>query len=122
MSESSSVPTTAIHNPNDVTSQTRSHYRKPRSPRVLGGVLAFVGAAILVFSLKYFLFHAMTASDEYIGTRLWVVGSWLFGGGIALTIARPWIAALVGFVSPVLTFIVAMLLYFTLLFLGPMFL
>ncbi|MDA0283045.1 MAG: hypothetical protein O3B86_06785, partial [Planctomycetota bacterium] len=67
----------------------------------------------------YFLFHPMTDTDEYIGTRLWIVGSWLLGGGIALTIARPWVAVLVGFFSPSLTLTMALFLYLALAILFP---
>lgn len=87
----------------------------------MGAALALGGAAILVYSLKYFLFGPMTASDERIGSRLWMVGSWLLGGGVTLTFARPWVAALVAFFSPALTFGMAMLLYILLALLGPMF-
>lgn len=100
---------------------SNDRYRKPRIHRIVGVTLALAGAAILAFSLQFFLFHPMTATDEYIGPRMWFVGSWLLGGGITLAIARPWVAALVGFCSPALTFGVAMLLYFVLLFLAPMF-
>jgi len=61
----------------------------------------------------------MTATDELIGGRMWIVGSWLLGGGVTLTIARPWVAALVGFFSPAFTFAMALLLYFVLLLLAP---
>lgn len=103
----------------DKTNHSNDRYRKPRTHRLVGVTLALAGAGILAFSLPFFLFHPMTATDEYIGTRLWIVGSWLLGGGVTLTIARPWIAALVGFFSPTLTFGIAMLLYFVLLFLAP---
>jgi len=85
----------------------------------VGVALALAGAAILAFSLQFFLFHPMTATDELIGGRMWIVGSWLLGGGVTLTIARPWVAALVGFFSPALTFAMALLLYFVLLLLAP---
>lgn len=99
----------------------RSNYQNPKPRiRVIGGVaLALGGGAILAYSTQYFLFHPMTATDEYIGLRMWIVGSWLLGAGFTLTIARPWVAALVGFFAPALTFGIAMLLYFVLLLLAP---
>jgi hypothetical protein len=81
---------------------------------IVGVALALAGAAILAFSLQFFLFHPMTATDEYIGQRMWIVGSWLLGGGVTLTIARPRVAALVGFFAPALTFGMAMVLYIVL--------
>jgi hypothetical protein len=87
----------------------------------VGVALALGGAAILAFSAQFFLFHPMTATDEYIGWRMWIVGSWLLGGGATLTVARPWVAALVGFFAPALTFGMAMLLYLVLILLAPMF-
>lgn len=105
----------------DKTNSSNHQYRKPRLQRIGGIGLALVGAAILVYSLQFFLFHPMTARDEYIGSRLWVVGSWLLGGGVTLSIARPWVAVLVGFFAPAFTFAIAMLLFFVLIFLSPMF-
>lgn len=102
------------------TSDELTNYRKPRSHRVAGVLIALVWATVLGFSLQFFLFHPMTESDELIGSRMWIVGSWLLGGGVTLTIARPWIAAIVGFVAPALTFAMAMLMYFVLIFLGPL--
>jgi hypothetical protein len=87
---------------------------------IVGIALALAGAAILAFSAQFFLFHPMTATDEYIGRRMWIVGSWLLGGGVTLTVARPWVAVLVGFFAPALTFGMAMLLYFVLILLSPM--
>jgi hypothetical protein len=82
---------------------------------VIGGIgLALAGAAILAFSTRYFLFHPMTATDEFIGWRMWIVGSWLLGGGIALTFARPWVAVLVGFFAPGLTIGMAVFLFLAL--------
>jgi hypothetical protein len=98
----------------DKTNHSNDQYRKPRIHRIVGVALALAGAAILAFSLQFFLFHPMTATDEYIGTRMWIVGSWLLGGGITLTIARPWVAGLVGFFAPGLTFGMAMFLYLVL--------
>ena len=97
--------------PPDTKNHIRSQYRKPRFHRVAGVVLALAGAGTLALSLRYFLFHPMTETDEFIGPRLWVVGSCLLGGGLTLAVARPWIAVLVGFVSPVLTFGMAKVLY-----------
>ena len=86
----------------------------------VGIALALAGATILASSAQYFLFHPMTATDEYIGSRMWIVGSWLLGGGFTLTVARPWVAALVGFFTPALTFMSAMVLYFVLVLLSLM--
>ena len=98
----------------DKTNYANGQHRKPRI-HVLGGIgLALVGAAILAFGARFFLFHPMTDTDEYIGWRMWIVGSWLLGGGITLTFARPWVAALVGFFAPALTFGMAMFLYLAL--------
>ena len=94
-------------------------YRKPRIEVIVGVALALAGAAILAFSVQYFLFHSMTVTDEFIGQRMWIVGSWLLGGGVTLTIARPWVAALVGFFAPALTFGMAMVFYFVLILLSP---
>ena len=116
----SNASTESPSDPVDNTNQGNGHHRKPRIQVIAGVVLTLVGATILGFSLQYFLFHPMTADDEYIGTRMWVVGSWLFGGGILLTFARPWVAALVAFFSPVITFALAMLLYFALVLLAPL--
>lgn len=107
--------------PPDTTTHSNDRRRQPRSHRVLGVALALVGAAILVISLQYFLFHPMTQTAEYIGSRMWLVGSWLLGGGVTLTFARPLVAALVAFFSPALTFVMAMLLYFAMIFLAPLF-
>ena len=104
-------------------SDNRNHsngpYRKPRSHRIVGVALAVGVVTILACSLQFFLFHPMTATDEYIGPRMWLAGSWLLGGGVTLTFARPWVAALVAFFSPALTFGMAMLLYFMFIFLAP---
>ena len=120
---SSSSTGASTENPSDrsdKTNHTNDQYRKPRI-HVIGGIaLALAGAAILAYSAQFFLFHPMTANDEYIGRRMWIVGSWLLGGGLTLTIGRPWVAALVGFFAPALTFGMAMLLYFVLIFLSPM--
>jgi hypothetical protein len=98
----------------DKTNYSNDQYRKPRI-HVIGGIgLALAGAAILAFGARFFLFHPMTDTDEYIGGRMWIVGSWLLGGGITLTIARPWVAALVGFFAPGLTFGMAVFLYLAL--------
>lgn len=105
----------------DATNHSNDQYWKPRIHRIVGVALALAGAAILAFSLQFFLFHPMTAADEYIGLRMWIVGSWLLGGGVTLAMARPWVAVLVGFLSPVFTFGMAMLLYFLLLLLAPRF-
>jgi hypothetical protein len=120
--DSLSLSEASTGNPSDrsgKTNHSNDRYRKPRIHRIVGVALAFAGAAILAFSLQFFLFHPMTATDEYIGRRMWIVGSWLLGGGVTLTIARPWVAALVGFFSPTLTFGMAVLLYFVLLLLAP---
>ena len=102
----------------DKTDHSNDEYRKPRI-HVIGGIgLALAGAAILAFGARFFLFHPMTDTDEYIGWRMWIVGSWLLGGGITLTIARPWVAALVGFFAPGLTFGMAMFLYLALMILS----
>ena len=104
----------------DTTNDSNDQYRKPRI-HVIGGIgLALVGAAILAFAARCFLFHPPTDTDEYIGTRMWIVGSWLLGGGITLTIARPWVAALVGFFAPALTFGLAVFLYLALSALSAM--
>ena len=98
----------------DKTNDSNDQYRKPRI-HVIGGLgLALAGAAILAFAARFFLFHPPTVTDESIGGRMWIVGSWLLGGGITLTIARPWVAALVGFFSPALTFGMAVFLYLAL--------
>ena len=98
----------------DKMNDSNDQCRKPRI-HVIGGIgLALAGAAILAFSARFFLFHPMTDTDEYIGGRMWIVGSWLLGGGITLTIARPWVAVLVGFFAPGLTIGMAMLLYLAL--------
>ena len=72
------------------------------------------GVAVLAFSAKCLLFHPPTETDEYFGRRAWIVGSWLLGGGITLTIARPWVAALVAFFAPAITFAMAVILYLAL--------
>jgi hypothetical protein len=102
------------------TNHSIDPYRKPRIHLIVGITLALTGATILGFSTRYFLFHPMTATDEYIGLRLWIVGSWLLGGGVTLTFARPWVAALVGFFAPALTFGMAMFLYIVLSLLSPL--
>ena len=102
----------------DKTSHSNDQYRKPRI-LVIGGIgIALVGAAILAYSSQFFLFHAMTDPDEYIGVRMWIAGSWLLGGGITLTFAKPWIAALVGFFSPVLTIGLSVFVYLALVVLS----
>ncbi len=102
----------------DKTNHSNDQYRKPRIHVIVGIALALAGAAILAYSAQFFLFHPMTATDEYIGPRMWIVGSWLLGGGVTLTIARPWVAAFVGFFAPAFTFGMAMLLYFVLVLLS----
>jgi len=120
-SDPESLTKASMENPSDPadkTTHSKEGYRKPRI-HVIGGIgLALAGAAILAFSARFFLFHPMTDTDEYIGTRMWVVGSWLLGGGITLTLARPWVAGLVGFFAPGLTFGIAMFLYLVLSFLS----
>lgn len=104
----------------DKTNQPIARYFKPRIHVIVGIASAMAGAAILAFSTQYFLFHPMTPTDEYVGGRMWIVGSWLLGGGVTLTFARPWVAALVGFFAPAFTFAIAILLYFALILLGPL--
>ena len=120
---SSSSSGASTGNPSDRSNKTHysnDQYRKPRIHVIVGVALALAGAGILAFSTQFFLFHPMTATDEYIGRRMWIVGSWLLGGGVTLTVARPWVAALVGFFAPALTFGMAMVLYFVLILLSPM--
>src|SRR4051794_15451520 len=96
---SSSSTGASTGNPSDRSDKTNplnGQYRKPRIHVIVGIALALAGAAILAINAQFFLFHPMTADDEYVGGRMWLVGSWLLGGGVTLTIARPWIAALVG--------------------------
>jgi hypothetical protein len=95
-----------------------ARYRKPRIHIIAGIVSALAGAAILVYGAQYFLFHPPTPTDEFVGGRMWVAGSWLLGGGVTLTFARPWVAALVGFFSPAFTFALAMVLYVVLIVLS----
>ena len=119
-SSSTGASTGNPSDPSDKTNITNDQYRKPRIHLILGIGLALTGAAILVFSAQFFLFHPMTATDESIGQKMWTVGSWLLGGGVTLTVTRPWVAALVGFCSPALTFGMAMFCYFVLLLLSPL--
>jgi hypothetical protein len=94
---SSSSTGASTENPidlSDKTNHSKDQYRKPRIHVIVSIAFALAGAAILAFSAQFFLFHPMTATDEYIGRRMWIVGSWLLGGGVALTVARPWVAAL----------------------------
>jgi hypothetical protein len=110
-----------MENPGDRADKpngSHGQYRKPRI-QVIGGIgLALAGAAILAYGAQCFLFHPPTETDEYIGSRMWIVGSWLLGGGLTLTFARPWVAALVGFISPVFTFGFAYFLYLALILLS----
>ena len=112
--DTSSLTGASTGNPSDRPDKrnySNDQYRKPRI-HVIGGIcLALAGAAILAYGAHFFIFHPPTATDEYIGLRMWIVGSWLLGGGITLTFARPWVAALVGFFAPGLTFGLAMFLY-----------
>lgn len=104
----------------DRADQPNERKRKPRSHVIVGVGVALAGAVMLAYSLRFFLFRPMTATDEFIGPRMWIVGSWLLGGGITFAFARPWVAVLVGFFSPALTFGIGMLLYFALILLAPM--
>lgn len=119
-SSSNGASTGSPSDRSEKTNHSNEQYAKPRI-HVIGGIgLALAGAAILALSVQFFLFHPMTATDESIGLRTWIVGSWLLGGGVTLTIARPWVATLVGFFAPAFTFGMAMLLYFVLILLSPM--
>jgi hypothetical protein len=104
----------------DKLNDSHGRYRRPRI-HVIGGIgLALAGAAILAYGAQCFLFHPPTESDGYIGSRMWIIGIWLLGGGITLTFARPWVAALVGFFTPGLTFAMAVFLYLALIVLSAM--
>ena len=113
-----------MENPGDRADKPNGSHGQYGNPRihVIGGIgLALAGAAILAYGAQRFLFHPPTETDEYIGSRMWIVGSWLLGGGITLTFARPWVAALVGFFTPGLTFGMAIFLYLALSVLSAMF-
>ncbi|PHR94540.1 MAG: hypothetical protein COA78_32110 [Blastopirellula sp.] len=65
-----------------------------------GLVMAFIGLATIAIGSFFVFKNPMSNEENALGLMLWVIGSWLLGGGISLTAMRPLFACIIGFLTP----------------------
>lgn len=86
--------------------------RKTPNRPIIGATMAAVGLMILMLGSYYMMFKNPRSNvEDLFGLAMWILGSSLLGGGITLMFARGWIAFLIAFLSPGVTFGILVALY-----------